>query len=161
MFTDVYWCLLVDVFPRQVSCLSVVVTICPVSAHLFILAELLQTLLDGLLPNAASSTITLRSLNMVLMRPRWFFCTFHPHGLWEWLESRLLLGAVGKCHSCCWVERLWGWKSCEGFLKEKSAMAHQHRNVLYDSGIHELWTSEYWVYKGNVAECLFFPDAAP
>lgn len=43
-------------------CLSVVATICPVSAHLFLLAELLQALLDALLPDAASSTVTLGSL---------------------------------------------------------------------------------------------------
>lgn len=56
--------------------MSVVVIICPVSAHLFLLAELLQTLLDGLLPNVASSTVTLESLKhgfiettMVFLQP--------------------------------------------------------------------------------------------
>lgn len=83
-------------------CLSVVVTICPVSAHLFLLAELLQALLDALLPDAASSTVTLGSLKHGANEATMVFMDLTPPrdvGETGGHSTYLLLVTVGKFHS--------------------------------------------------------------
>lgn len=73
------------------------------SAHLFLLAELLQTLLDALLPGAASSTVTLGSPEQGANETTMVFVDLTPPlavGETGGHSTNLLLVTLGKCHSC-------------------------------------------------------------